>query len=462
MKSGYDSNIDLTSKLKALHETYAVWMQNTINACGDSRQRFLAANSYLPSATPHTFPLTRYAIDCGGTNTRVVRFDQNSNTAADKGALNENRPNEAWMTPNYSCSSDIHRLPIDNYFDSIIEHILLTEHHEVDRIKNIAIIWSNAGSSHPHVDKRVKGMTIKASGIIDGTDYRKNEPYTVGLTDGFDIGEAFIAAANRKGILLERLIIANDTVFVAAAAKNPVHAAGVNSSGSNMATIIKGYWANLESGARILVPSDFETDYEHQISDKTIESFIAGKWLTQRLAQILKDWSSKDPIEAKTQTAHKITQSVASGEFTAKNFAECYLHAKQLHTETQHLPETLQKLKVTLGLNADWELKRETMEELAVIIEQLGTRAILLTGVLIANALTAVQINADRNSLPTAASYHVAMDSRVIDGLDPDARLLTETVSMLIEKPTTIELLGDKNQISVPIQGAIKSFYFFP
>ena len=154
---------------------------------------------------------------------------------------------------------------VEVFMDELAKKILgYTKDKDVS-LSKFAIIWSNPVVSKEFIDGDYKSITGIVSGISEGL-YEKSEWYCktklkegekgVPLKDGDDLGEMFRETFRKRGILVKRLIIGNDTVFTQKALPGAVAGAVLSTGGNAGCAYADGEICNLECGGVIKVFSD--------------------------------------------------------------------------------------------------------------------------------------------------------------------------------------------------------------
>jgi hypothetical protein len=453
-----DLSLSLDAVKERLKEVGLTTIDSILKPLVDTyrNNKFANKNSLIPAKKIEKFPLEAFVVDCGGTNTRVQHYvNDENNVETYESSPKGSGPNQSWMNKNEISPEE----PIRQYFGNIIDEMIAAAGGDISRVKNVSIVWSNNGECY-QLEGETKGVSLKVVGKDDGTDYRKNEPFIKGLKDGDDIGKIFLEEAARRNISLDRLVIGNDTIFVGTAASNEPDAAGVSSSGSNMEAIINGFLTNLECGARIkaeIAACDWE-----KIDDTTIESFIAGNWYPKRFIKILEGYfMNNDSSGSMLASLNEFTFPMLSVQGKGSiAFSRIFDAVEAILDQGNISISDLEKLKASLGLPPESDLTPDAVNALREITTFVAERAVKLTAVMAAIALSHRVEVAKQEGRP----LRLAMDSRVLEGLDRNG-LFASTLHELIGD-VTIELvpervLPDGTKTSVPLLGAPLALYLF-
>ena len=223
-------------------------------------------------------------IDVGGSHTKVglaerqASGDQRWQTLLD-------RPNEDFDI------GDAGVLPIERFTRALaqfIEDALPGPPGGRRQIGGVGVIWSNALRSVRLAEG--PGPTRGVSGLITGVEtaksYRKGEFFVKGLTDGYDIGRAFLATLADRGIVPRAFVVGNDTVFTLKACDN-ADGGMVASTGANATDVDQDGWIyNTEMGGLCPIPAEWLSEGDKILlaarpegSGVALEDLMAGKWL---------------------------------------------------------------------------------------------------------------------------------------------------------------------------------------
>jgi len=216
-----------------------------------------------------------YVVDCGGTKTTINQRTVGADSDDVSWTIVGSGRNAEFDVGDQSL------LPINRYLHNLLAQIKTANvgSNEV----SLALTWSNGLKVAP-APEGVAGVGALVEGVGNGS-YRKGEPFTKGLYDGFDLGAAVAEAAKAHGLKLKTLVIANDTIYTANA--HPGCDAGVIcSTGANGTLIVpdgegRRMLFNAESGGRFIVDSEWLADCERNWSkangrDVCIEDLSAG------------------------------------------------------------------------------------------------------------------------------------------------------------------------------------------
>lgn len=226
-------------------------------------------------------------IDVGGTHTKVGLLSVQQNRRFWRQLADQD--NDAFKN---ECSTSANLL--EQFLRSLSKIIANTLQGEI--VTGLGIVWSNQMIAKQFENIRgTRGITGIVTGIGAG-GYPKGEWFLKGLSNGFDIGEAFLTALAEVDIVPSSFLIANDTIFTLTALPG-ADAGVVVSSGGNCTHVCLGETGdkeiyNAEIGTSVIVPKNLITEIDTQeICDRrpltTLEEFCAGVWLASGFEKYL-------------------------------------------------------------------------------------------------------------------------------------------------------------------------------
>ena len=385
-----------------------------------------------------------FVVDFGGTNTRIVHFDIIKGNFICKSVdkfLND-------KLINHTESKDI--ALIEQCFDQVITKILSLVSNKSDQVKAVSIIWSNAATSHK-LSNGISGVTNKVLGIGNGKDYLKNEWFIKNLKNGDDLGLIFLDRCKLRNINLQKLIMGNDTVFVGLASVG-ASAAGVISTGANMATVFNvtcansnvDRWFNLECGTNFHVDNNVVSSLEVDQVDLSIQSLIAGGWIVDRYINILSQLLPMIGCSEKISLSPDISK--------AKLFNNLFESSKLLEKNNFDYLILIEDKKVKSHLNTLFNIPTASPASCYLAVKLSNAFALRII------ALSSAMIAGSVVNYSESAPQKVLMDSRVLEGLDPELNVLKKNLSALGRSKLKVELIKeDSNGIGAGILGAANS-----
>jgi hypothetical protein len=383
-----------------------------------------------------------YVVDCGGTKTTINQRAVGATSDDVSWAIVRSGQNAEFDAGDQTVLS-IHR-----YLHNVLATI--KSKHEGGQEISLALTWSN-GLKVSSAPDGVTGVGALVEGIGAGS-YRKGEPFTQGLYDGFDLGLAVAEAAKANDLKLKNLIIANDTIYTANA--NPGCDAGVIcSTGANGTLIVpdaegRRMLFNAESGGRFKVCAEWLADCERAYAEQSgrevvIEDLCAGlegatnglgigRLLSLNARHLAEQ---REGMKLLTPVAKVIEQNglglfdgravtlLAKGEFEAfRGLKACF--------------EQFEEAQLT------------ALQSIAASLERrAGIAAALMSYVSLARGVS---------SAP--GTFTVALDSRIADGSAIFRSAFEEGLKRLLEGNTVIvQYKKIQNGITVPTQGGASS-----
>lgn len=383
-----------------------------------------------------------YVVDCGGTKTTISQRIVGATSDDVSWSIVKSGRNAEFDV------GDSATRPINRYLHNCFAQIKSANagSNEV----SLALTWSNGLKVAP-APVGVAGVGALVDGVGAGS-YRKGEPFTKGLYDGFDLGAAVAEAAAAHGLNLKTLVIANDTIYTANA--HPGCDAGVIcSTGANGTIIIpdsqgRRMLFNAESGGKFFVASEWLADCERDwarahgrdvcIEDLSagLESATTGLGVGRLLSLHAKHLAGQRGLMKVLAPVEKVIDDnglgvfdgravtlLANGEFKAfKAIKECFSQFDQA------------QLNVLQSIAANLERRA-------------GLAAALLSYVSIA-----------RNVSSTPRAFTVALDSRIADGSAIFRAALEEGLQQLLQgNAVTVQYKKTQGGITVPTQGGASS-----
>ena len=155
-----------------------------------------------------------------------------------------------------------------------------------------------------------------------------------------------------------------------------------------------------------------------------------------------------------------MTELLCDPDNGAKNFSTFFTVCERINCKDRALPDDLIDFKTALGMPVDTNLSAETICALSELATSIGERAVKLTAVMCAVALSSRVAIAKEEE----RSLYLAIDSRVLEGLNRD-QMFEKTLTELIGE-VVVELVEEKelepgNKISVPLLGAVRALFHF-
>jgi hexokinase len=386
-----------------------------------------------------------FVIDFGGTNTRIVNFDLNEGKFVCRSL--EKFSNNQLINKNLDNQN---LLPIERCFDEVVNKILRISKNDPEKIKSVAIIWSNAATSD-YISNGILGVTNKVSGIGNGKDYLKNEWFIEGLNNNDDLGQIFLARCVARKINLQKLVMGNDTVFVGLASTG-ASAAGVISTGANMASVFDvkpnqhtyHRWFNLECGTNFAVNTESVSNIKSDQKDLSIQSLIAGGWFVSRYLNVLEELLDIIDLDDRIVTNQDV--------INAKWYNDLFVFSQKLFNQNYDFTQLIKSgdLIELLRKLFDTENISPSASYLALKLCHIFSYRII--------AFSAVMIAGSIANYSEKLEQLVLLDSRVLEGLDPDLKLLSSNLSKLNRSKIKIQLIKeDINGIGAGILGAANS-----
>jgi hypothetical protein len=343
---------------------------------------------------------------------------------------------------------DRSELPINRYLSNIFREMKRYD----PRLSEVylALTWSNGLQAAPP-PSGVAGVGALVSGVASGS-YRKGEPFTQGLSDGFNLGAAVAQAAAAHGVRLKALVIANDTIYTANS--HPGSSAGVIcSTGANGTLIIpdsqgRRMLFNAESGGTFTVSqewlSDGETSHVNASRQRVvIEDLCAGLESATHGLGVGRLLSINVKHLANQRGARKLLGPVAE-------------------VIDQHGLGVFDGRAVTFLAKGDFAAF-QGLKPCFASFEQASLTALQATAVAIekragvaAALLSYVSVARDVSAAPQC--FTVALDSRIADGSAIFRAAYEATLQHLLAgNDVTVVYKKAKNGITVPTQGGASS-----
>ncbi len=358
-------------------------------------------------------------LDIGGTHTKVA-YNKNGETSI---ILDEDNNFFA------AKSLGLYDLDLENFIDVVAKETKARIGVDCN-IEAIAIVWSNTIEAQPVMNEKYEGITGTTIGV-GGDFYQKGEWFISGLTNGYDLGDAFHKIFDKNEIPVRTLLMANDTVFTLKALPN-ADSGVVISSGSNATMLGKdGTILNTEMGAMILLNDRYLSDIdlmESQFLNRYSAQYIcSGKWQNIFLRNYVVEAG-----KAGIQDLERIATDLAEGNFL----------------RTEDISETLN------GRFPYRDKYPEAEEAFLKICEALINRGALVGAILVYSSI----VN-ELDELEDGKRVNIALDSAMARHMPGFFNGLKDNLKKIMhgEDKVNIVLLEPQNGVPVPILGAVNA-----